>query len=257
MKPSLSALFLSALVAAAVARGVPVALGDELPADPGVIESLTPEQARRLAADFPGADVEITIMGSSKATFFKSLPLNGLTTLDPATAEALAEYGEKGHHLGLCSLTTLDAATAKALANFKGHFLNLGVNALDFDAAEALAEYKGMIGVGEEVIEKLVADHPLSPRTALVYASLFNGVLPFLTAFDSPDSVEIAKALATRKGRLALPKLEKISPKTLTALIAKEDVEIPPIEMLELITEPDGSATDDFVIPEGFEQRQQ
>lgn len=439
MKPARSVHFLLALVACAVALGVPAAPGDDLPADTSAIESLTPEQARRLAADFPGSDVEVTIMGSSKATFFRSLPLNGLkqldadtakalagyrketlilnglttidadtaralagfkgprlvlngltgldaaaakqlaafqgewlglsglssldaetataladsksvrldlsglptldaaiaqtlagfrgqmlvlnglTTLDPATAEALAKYGEKGNHLGLCSLTTLDAATAKslvkskawegdvrrlttldaatakslaefqgndlqlslptldadiaealaeytsclhfsnltsldvaaakALARFKGHFLAIDVNALDFDAAEALAEYKGLIGLGEEVIENLAADHPLSPRTALVYANLSNGVLPFLTAFESPDAVEIAKALATRKGRLALPNLEKISPKTLAALIAKKDVEIPPLEKLELIAEPDGSGNDDFVVP--------
>jgi hypothetical protein len=40
-------------------------------------------------------------------------------------------------------------------------------------------------------------------------------------------------------------------------LIEKEDVEIPLIETLELIPEPDGSPNDDFVIPEQFENRQQ
>ncbi len=354
MKPVRSVHFLLALVASAVALGVPAALGDELPADTSAIENLTPEQARRLAAEFPGASAEITIMGSSKATFFKALPLNGLKALDADTARALAGYGKetlilnglttidadaaralagfKGPRLVLNGLTRLDAATAKQLATFQGEWLGLsGLSSLDaetatalaesksvrldlsglptldatiakplagfrgqmlvlnglttldaatakslaefqgnllqhndlqfslptleFDAAEALAEYRGLIGLGEDVIEKLVADHPLSPQTALVYASLSNGVLPFLTAFDSPDSVEIAKALATRKGRLALPNLEKISPKTLTALIAKEDVEIPPIETLELIAEPDGSGNDDFVIPERFKAR--
>jgi hypothetical protein len=67
----------------------------------------------------------------------------------------------------------------------------------------------------------------------------------------------LAKALATRKGPLSLPNLKKLSPKTLSALIEKEDIEIPLIESLELIPEPDGSPTDDFVIPEGFQQRQQ
>jgi hypothetical protein len=81
-------------------------------------------------------------------------------------------------------------------------------------------------------------------------------VLSFVTAFTSRDSVEIAKALATRKGRLAFPNLEKISPKTLTALIEKQDVEIPLIEKLELIAEPDGSPTDDFVVPQWLEDRQ-
>jgi predicted small lipoprotein YifL len=73
-----------------------------------------------------------------------------------------------------------------------------------------------------------------------------------LTSLNSPDSVAIALALATRKGPLKLPNLKKISPKTHTALLKKEDVEIPLLETLELIPEPDGSATDDFVIPDGF-----
>lgn len=55
---------------------------------------------------------------------------------------------------------------------------------------------------------------------------------------------------------LNLPSLKKISLKTPTALIHKEDIEIPPIETLELIPEPDGSPTEDFLIPQGFQQRQ-
>jgi len=81
--------------------------------------------------------------------------------------------------------------------------------------------------------------------------------MSFVTALDSDDSVAIAEALATRKGPLSLPNLKKISPKTLTALLKKEDVEIPLIETLELIPEPDGSPTEDFVIPDGFQERQQ
>jgi hypothetical protein len=84
----------------------------------------------------------------------------------------------------------------------------------------------------------------------------WSGELPGLTAFEAADSVAVAAALATRKGRLSLPKLAKISPRTLTALIVKEDVDIPRIETLELIPEPDGAATDDFVIPERFQERQ-
>jgi hypothetical protein len=38
-------------------------------------------------------------------------------------------------------------------------------------------------------------------------------------------------------------------------LIQKEDVEIPLIETLELIQEPDGSVTEDFVIPDGIGDR--
>lgn len=72
-----------------------------------------------------------------------------------------------------------------------------------------------------------------------------------LNGLKSLDAV----ALANRKRPLSLPNLTKISPKTFTALIEKEDVEIPLIETLELIQEPDGRPTDDFAIPEGFQSR--
>ena len=81
----------------------------------------------------------------------------------------------------------------------------------------------------------------------------WNGQLPKITTLDS---VVVAKALATRKGPLSLPKLKKISPKTLSALIEKRDVEIPLVATLEFIAEPDGSETDDFVIPAWLEERQ-
>jgi|LakMenE01Jun11ns_1017448.scaffolds.fasta_scaffold9850477_2 hypothetical protein len=106
---------------------------------------------------------------------------------------------------------------------------------------------------------------PLTLKTAeLVLSEAFmqfvNGLddeLPGIVALDSHDAVGIAKALAKRKGPLVLPNLKKISPKTLTALLKKEDVEIPLIETLELIQEPDGSVTEDFLIPEGFQKGRQ
>lgn len=80
--------------------------------------------------------------------------------------------------------------------------------------------------------------------------------MPGLTGFEAADSVAVAKALAKRQGPLALPNLKKISPKTLSALIEKDDIDIPLVETLELIQEPDGSPTEDFVVPEGFQARQ-
>ena len=147
------------------------ALADELPKDTNQIERLTPEQAKKLAAEFPG--VRVVIEGNIGTSFIeRSLPLNGLKSLDAEIVKALAEF--KGS-LNLSGLTTLDAATAKTLA------------ALD----------------------------------------KWDGDLSSIVAIESPDSVEIAAALATRKGPLRLPNLKKISPKTLAALIEKEDVMIP------------------------------
>jgi hypothetical protein len=129
----------------------------------------------------------------------------------------------------LDGLATLDADTVAALAAFKGHALSLnGLTAIDAAAAKVLAEADG-----------------------------WDGHLPGLTAFASPDAVAVAQALATRKGPLALPNLEKISPRTLSALIEKRDIVIPVIEKLKLIPEPDGSPTDDFVIPAWLQERQE
>ena len=92
----------------------------------------------------------------------------------------------------------------------------------------------------------------LTPGAAasLAASRKWNGLLPGVTAFETADSVAVAAALATRRGRLSLPNLERISPRTLAALIVKKDVEIPPVEKLVLIPEPDGAANDDFIVPE-------
>ncbi|GDX97453.1 hypothetical protein LBMAG47_31180 [Planctomycetia bacterium] len=199
------------------------------------------------------------------------LALNGLTTLSDEAAKLLAQH--KGSSLSLNGLTTLSAEAAKALAQGKGYLTLNGLNTLSAEAAKALAEYKGdwlelngLTTLSAEAATAL-AQHKgelslasisfsLTPDSVLVWATLLRGQLSAVTALDSPDAVAIAKALATRKGPLSLPNLKKISPKTLSALIEKEDIEIPLIETLELIPEPDGSVTDDFVIPEGFQERQ-
>ena len=222
------------LLFACLLLGPLVVIADELPKDTNTIESLTVEQSRKLAAEFKGVN----------------LFLDGLTTLDAATAKVLAEF--KGQTLHLNGLTTLDTATAKAIAEFKGQPLCLnGLTTLDAATAKVLAEFKAWGGQLQKLTTLDVAT-----AKAIATSEKWNGQLPAITAFESRDSIAIAQALATRTGPLSLPNLKKISPKTLTALIEKEDVEIPLIETLELIPEPDGSVTEDFVIPDGFQQRQ-
>jgi len=324
-----SSLLIVALLVSGFSFGFAPVRADELPEDTNKIKSLTPEQARKLAEEFPGVDVEVEIKGYFKAKVPACLPMNGLksldaetakslagydkgpllfnglTTLDAATAKALAEY--RGKELSLSGLTTLDAASAKALAEFKGQQLSLdGLTTLDADTTKALAEFKGdflflsglttldaatAMALAEFKGKELYLDGlpTLDAATAMALAEFkgkvltevkgllhlnglttldtdtakalaeskaWDGGLSAVTALDSPDSIAIAKALTTRKGPLSLPNLKKISPKTLTALIQKKDVEIPLIDTLELIPEPDGSTTDDFVIPEWLEERQ-
>ena len=234
MKPVADSSILAAALIVSLVWLSPVrALADELPADTNQIESLTPEQATALAGSTAG---------------WVRLP--NLTTLDADIAKTLAEF--KGRYLYLDGLTTLDADAAKALADFKGQLLSLnGLTTLDADIAKTLA---GSTAWDGRVPKLTTLDIDIAKTLAAL--DKWDGNLSSITAFESPDSVEIAAALATRKGPLSLPKLKKISPKTLTALIEKEDVKIPLIETLELIQEPDGSPTEDFIIPTGFETRQ-
>jgi hypothetical protein len=184
------------------------------------------------------------------------LLLDGLTTLSDDAAQALAR--RNAWVLILDGLTTLSPAAAQALASRAGKedtsVSNLslrGLTALPADAVQTLPQRPGRT-------EFLGGLARLDVETARVLAAAdkWDGRLPSLTAFDSADSAAIATALAARKGPLSLPNLAKISPRTLSALIAKQDVETPPVETLELIPEPDGSATDDFVIPEWLEERE-
>ena len=233
MKPAAdSSILAAALIVSLVWLSPARALADELPADTNQIERLTLEQATALAGSTAG---------------WVRLP--NLTALDAATAKALAEF--KGQDLSLNGLTTLDAATAKALAEFKGQELFLGLTSLDADLAKTLA---GSTAWDGRVPKLTTLDIDIAKTLAAL--DKWDGTLSSIVAIESPDSVEIAAALATRKGPLSLPNLKKISPKTLTALIEKEDVKIPLIETLELIQEPDGSPTDDFMIPKEFQTRQ-
>ena len=76
-----------------------------------------------------------------------------------------------------------------------------------------------------------------------------------ITTFDAVDSVAAARALARKRGGISLPALKSLSPKTLSALLEKDDISLPDIDTLEFIAEPDGSPTEDFVMPEGILKR--
>jgi hypothetical protein len=90
-----------------------VVMADELPEDTNKIESLTVEQAQRLAKTFPG--VEVMFEGFSRPN---CLPLNCLKKLDADVAQALAGYSTGP--LLLNGLTTLCDEAAKALTQHKG-----------------------------------------------------------------------------------------------------------------------------------------
>jgi hypothetical protein len=173
----------------------------------------------------------------------------GLVGIDAEAAAALARHAGP---VELPDLRRLDSvALARKLSEREGFFAPLFVAEITAEVVAALDEGKGWTGA-------LPALAVLTPEVAAALAASkkWTGQLPGVTAFTAPDSVAVAAALAKRKGPLSLPNLKKISPQTLSALIEKEDVGIPLVETLDIIAEPDGSPTDDFVIPEGFQAQQ-
>ena len=178
-----------------------------------------------------------------------------LATLDTATAQALAASAVQ--QFSLDGVTELDAKMARTLADCTCQFLSLGgLATLDVETADALADYAGQMVLKDSCRADFFRNNPLTPETARAYAALSGRMLCDITAFESTDSVAIARVFAAVNGPLALPNLKRISPKTLTALIEKKDVVIPLLETLEMIPEPDGSPTDDFIVPPGFQARQ-
>jgi hypothetical protein len=214
---------------------------------------LTAAEARKLAA----ADHDLCLFGASELT-----------------ADVVERLASHRHRLTIVGPCAIDDAAARGLAGHAGPVSVQGIAVESPELARKLLADPvrgGMSGAAAMSAEVavLVCKLPnwtgdfgslerLSPDVAetLVAAKKWNGQLPGVTAFTAADSVAVAKALANRQGPLALPNLRKISPRTLSALIEKEDVDIPLIEALELIQEPDGSPTDDFVVPERFQSKE-
>lgn len=174
-----------------------------------------------------------------------------LTGIDAATAASLAAYRGRGLTLG--GLEGLSVEAAQALAKFQGDDLILdGLTTLDAETAQTLAAFKGnvrLFGLTRLSIETARMVYERYPQKDL-------GRYIGITALDTPDAEQVARFLAGCEGALRLPRLEKISPKALNALLQKKDIILPPINSLELIPEPDGSPTVKVVIPEGYFERQ-
>jgi hypothetical protein len=266
-----------AWLCAALVTAVPFPGGSVAAEDANAIVHLTVEQARTLAA---GKSVQLRHLStispeaaSALAACKGELSLGGLTTLGPEVAGALEGY--QGRMLSLNGLSALTPAEAERLAKCRARTLMLnGLKELPAEVAKPLASFKGTLILGGLTEIDAEAAEPLAARKEKVWLMSLQSlpsvgiarkvmecesevgvILPPITAFTAPDSVAIARYLAATDGPLELPKLRKISPKTLSALLEKRALRIPPIETLELIKEPDGSRTEDFIVPEWFEQR--
>ena len=185
----------------------------------------------------------------------QALLLNRVAALSPDAAQAIAAF--QCDQLKLNRITTLSADAARALAGFAGRELWLnGLATLEPEAVAALTGFRGDNLYLGTFCQRLGGGIPLDPEAARLVCTCARGNSPValwqLTAIENADAVEIAEILATARGGLAIPHLKRISPRTLAALVKKEDIEIPLIETLELIREPDGRPTEDVVVPDGF-----
>jgi len=230
-------------------------------------------------------DEAAAALGGSSLT---NLWLRGLTDLSPGAARGLAALkaaGNLGPTLRLDSLRSLSPEAAEAFAASNVTYLELiGLKTLSADTARALAAFKGdslsLAGLVEPPAElarllpefrcKTLSLHPwewnlgrtrpvtsADARLLAAYARRLKKtcVLPGIAGLETPEAVEIARILADAPASFSIPNLRLVSPRTLTVLIRNGNVELPPLDAIELVAEPDGSPTDDFVIPDDFPAR--
>jgi len=252
------------------------------------LTEIDPETAAALAT-YDGPKLSLaglkTLSAETAAELAKAKSWNGglssLRSLSDEAAAALAGFEGKG--LGISGPPLSDRAV-QALAGFRGASLYLFVPRLSDESVRALAAFKGdslsLAGLVEppaglaallpEFACKNLSLHPweyylgsrqpVTPADARLVAAYAGRlrktcVLPGIEGFETPRAIEIARILAASPGSLSIPNLRRVSPRTLSALIERDNVELPPIEFIELILEPDGSFNDDFVIPENFPAR--
>jgi hypothetical protein len=205
-------------------------------------------------------------VAAALAAFEGRLALPAATTLTPETARALARHRGR---LALESLTDLPVEVAAELAKHEGELALHGIQSLSTPAARALATAPGMLslaglmnltpegatallqrkeGLFLDALQYVERIDSL-PIAELLVAEFEDLELANLTALDGPQAAAIAAVLARTRGSLALPSLEKITPRALAALLAKKDVSLPDTEGLELLREPGVGWTDDVVMP--------
>jgi len=172
------------------------------------------------------------------------LILGGLTELPAETAAHLAMHAG-GVHLPALERITPEAAAA--FAEGPGLLSLPGLSRLTPAAAAALARRPGPLVLDAlEYVERIDS----AAHAELLVACFDNLELANLTALDGPDAAGIARVLAATKGTLALPALERITPRALEAILAKPGVALPEVAKLKLVPAPGGGVNDDVIMPE-------
>jgi hypothetical protein len=239
------------------------------------LESVSAEVAEILAPRAGGLSLGGLREVQHPALMDRLLKRDGLRGVRMLPDEVFAAIAAMQGDRTLDGLTTLSDAQAELLGRHEGKLSLNGVTALSDEAARSLLRHSGPLqltglrDVSAETLDLILRHEHLGPSwtaslrslspklaRALVASQHWDGNLFGVTAFESRDSVEIAEILSRRQGPLRLPRLKRVSPRTLSALLDAHDVEVPLVQSLDLIPEPDGGPNDDFVVPKSVEERQ-
>jgi hypothetical protein len=198
----------------------------------------------------------------------------GLASVATLSAAAARELARRAADLDLSGVRRLPGDVARELSacrvgiDLRGLESLAATDAAALGAARAFLDGRILVAADTETRAALLARDTLTfdyrrlatltPEVARAIAARERTLdLAGITSFDFPQALEVAEVLARFGGDLALPNLKSISANALSALIRKEDVEIPFVETLEILPEPDGSPGEDIIIPSGFAERQE
>lgn len=169
----------------------------------GGLTGLDPEAMQALAAGVPHPEHGAEF--GRRTREFGNLKLNGIKTLTPELAAAIAKHPQ---NIALNGLQELSLEVARALAADRSGFIELrGVSSISDEAAEAL----GATSAG------LILDtlRRLTPKAAAGLAQTSGGLFLNGLRFLSP---EVAHALARHRGHLGLLSVTEATDEALDAL---------------------------------------
>jgi hypothetical protein len=236
------------------------------------IKSLDERTAAALAAhagdaiDLEGLTELTPEVAAALATSSETLAFRALTSLPVEAARALAPHqgllvlhvhedvgpdslAALAAHAGdlcLLDLTSLSAELGTLLASAPSGLSLPSVHAIDPEAARAMLDRRKPV----EFSALVNTDRLDSPMVAQLIVKHFDDVeLHGVTSLTGPDSVAIARILVRTRGALALPSLERISPRAFEILRARPGVQLPELTELKLVREPGELGHDDFVEP--------
>jgi hypothetical protein len=186
-----------------------------------------------------------------------------LTAISPEIAEALR--GSDGGELALPAVEQLPADVARQLVGGGYFWLVLGcASNLSAETAAILAEHPGQLTFNGPAPPSPTAAAALASHTGTLRLPHLDSlsaelaaalgrhagplVLDGITELDDPASAVVARSLAAAPGILAVPRLRRVSATALESLLKKPDVQLPPIDTLEVIG-PGGGHHEDVISP--------